>query len=70
MMNSLKNLYLTTSEWGWTIDPTGLRIALNQLYERYQKPLMVVENGLGAKDTVEDGQIHDDYRIDYLRKHI
>ena len=70
MMNSLKNPYLTTSEWGWTIDPTGLRIALNQLYERYQKPLMVVENGLGAKDTVEDGQIHDDYRIDYLRKHI
>lgn len=70
MMNSLKNPYLTTSEWGWTIDPTGLRIALNQLYERYQKPLMVVENGLGAKDTLEDGQIHDDYRIDYLRKHI
>lgn len=70
MMNSLKNPYLATSEWGWTIDPTGLRIALNQLYERYQKPLMVVENGLGAKDTVEDGQIHDDYRIDYLRKHI
>ena len=70
MMNSLKNPYLTTSEWGWTIDPTGLRIALNQLYERYQKPLMVVENGLGAKDTVEDGQIHDDYRIDYLRKYI
>ena len=69
-MNSLKNPYLATSEWGWTIDPTGLRIALNQLYERYQKPLMVVENGLGAKDTVEDGQIHDDYRIDYLRKHI
>lgn len=66
-----KNPYLESSEWGWQIDPLGLRIALNEIYDRYQIPLMVVENGFGAKDTVEaDGSIHDPYRIDYLRKHI
>ncbi len=65
------NPYLEASEWGWQIDPTGLRIFLNELYDRYQIPLMVVENGLGARDTVEeDGSIHDGYRIDYLRKHV
>ena len=65
------NPYLPTSEWGWQIDPKGLRYALNELYDRYQIPLMVVENGLGAKDTIEeDGSIRDDYRIDYLRQHI
>ncbi len=70
-MGGVKNPYLNESEWGWPIDPMGLRIALNQLWDRYQKPLMVVENGLGAKDTVEaDGSINDDYRIDYLAKHI
>ena len=53
------------------IEPLGLRIVLNNLYDRYQKPLFIVENGLGAKDTVEaDGSINDDYRIDYLRTHI
>ena len=57
--------------WGWQIDPLGLRITLNYLYDCYQKPLFIVENGLGAKDTIEeDGSILDDYRIDYLRKHI
>lgn len=67
----VKNPYLETSEWGWQIDPAGLRLALNYMYDRYQKPLMVVENGLGAQDTVEpDGSIHDNYRIDYLRSHI
>ena len=67
----ITNPYLDTSEWGWQIDPTGLRIYLNQLYDRYQKPLFIVENGLGANDTVkEDGTIDDDYRIEYLRKHI
>ena len=67
----LKNPYLSASDWGWQIDPTGLRNALNRLYDRYQMPLFVVENGLGAKDTVEeDGSINDDYRIDYLREHI
>ena len=59
------------SQWGWAIDPLGFRITLNDLYDRYQKPLFVVENGLGAKDVVEeDGSINDDYRIDYLRQHI
>ncbi|GFP74675.1 glycoside hydrolase family 1 protein [Clostridium fungisolvens] len=67
----ISNPYLETSEWGWQIDPTGLRIYLNQLYDRYQKPLFIVENGLGAVDTVnEDGTIEDDYRIDYLKQHV
>jgi len=68
---TLKNPYLKASEWGWQIDPMGLRITMNELYDRYQKPLFIVENGLGAVDTVEkDGIINDDYRIDYLRQHI
>lgn len=68
---SLKNPYLTESEWGWQIDPLGFRITINSIYDRYQKPLFVVENGLGAVDTVdENGQVNDDYRIDYLREHI
>ena len=71
VVKSVKNPYLETSDWGWQIDPLGLRITLNYLYDRYQKPLFIVENGLGAKDTIEeDGSILDDYRIDYLRKHI
>jgi 6-phospho-beta-glucosidase len=71
MLNAVKNPYLAESAWGWAIDPIGLRIALNNLYDRYQIPLFVVENGLGAEDIVEpDGSIHDDYRIDYLRRHI
>ncbi|WP_042272714.1 glycoside hydrolase family 1 protein [[Clostridium] dakarense] len=66
-----ENPYLEKSEWGWQIDPIGLRISLNNLYDRYQIPLFIVENGLGAKDELtEDGKIHDEYRIDYLRKHI
>ncbi|RPA65076.1 6-phospho-beta-glucosidase [Aerococcus agrisoli] len=65
------NPYLKRSEWGWMIDPTGLRIVMNTIWDRYQKPLMLVENGLGAKDTVtEDGKIHDDYRISYLEAHL
>ncbi len=71
MLNAVKNPFLKISEWGWTIDPVGLRIALNQLYDRYRIPLFVVENGLGAKDTVnDDGSIEDTYRIEYLREHI
>lgn len=71
LMGGIKNPYLEESDWGWAIDPTGLRIALNYLYDRYQIPLFVVENGLGAFDKVaKDGSIEDDYRIDYLRKHI
>ena len=71
LMNSLKNPYLEASDWGWQIDPIGLRIVLNEFWDRYHKPLFIVENGLGAKDVVEeDGSIHDTYRIDYLQKHI
>lgn len=66
-----KNPYLESSQWGWQIDPVGLRITLNQMYDRYGLPLFVAENGLGAKDTIaDDGGIHDPYRIDYLSKHI
>lgn len=66
-----KNPYLEESDWGWQIDPKGLRYTLNEIYARYRLPLMVVENGLGAYDKIEeDGSINDDYRIDYLRQHI
>ena len=65
------NPYLKTSEWGWQIDPLGFRYTLNELWDRYQVPLFPVENGLGAKDVVaDDGQIHDPYRIDYLKQHL
>lgn len=68
---TVRNPHLKASEWGWQIDPLGLRVTMNDLYDRYQKPLFIVENGLGAKDTVlEDGTIEDDYRIAYLREHI
>ncbi|MGL4850369.1 MAG: 6-phospho-beta-glucosidase [Clostridium sp.] len=71
IFSSAKNPYLEESEWGWPIDPLGLRITLNHIYDRYEKPLFIVENGLGAKDVInENGEIEDDYRIDYLRKHI
>lgn len=66
-----KNPYLESTDWGWQIDPLGLRIALNEIYARYEIPLMVVENGMGAYDEVEgDGSIHDPYRIAYLQSHI
>lgn len=62
--NGGRNPYLEITEWGWQIDPIGLRTALNNLYDRYQKPLFIVENGMGAIDELtEDGRIHDDYRI-------
>ncbi|MNV66449.1 6-phospho-beta-glucosidase BglA [compost metagenome] len=68
---NVPNPHVKASDWGWQIDPVGLRYSLNVLYERYQKPLFIVENGFGAFDKVEaDGQINDDYRIDYLRAHI
>ncbi len=71
MLIGYKNPYLPASQWGWQIDPTGLRVALNQLYDRYQKPIFIVENGLGSVDQVEaDGTIEDDYRISYLKAHI
>ncbi|KRM86865.1 6-phospho-beta-glucosidase [Liquorilactobacillus vini DSM 20605] len=66
-----KNPYLETSEWGWTIDPVDLRISLLELYDRYQKPLFIVENGLGAKDKLAaDYKVHDQYRINYFKKHL
>ncbi len=71
LFRSVKNPYLKFSEWGWPIDPLGLRITLNEVYDRYQKPLFIVENGLGAKDQIdENGNVEDDYRIEYLREHI
>lgn len=66
-----KNPYLPSGDWGWQIDPVGLRISLMQMYDRYEKPLFIVENGMGTMDTVnEDGTVHDSYRIEYLRQHI
>lgn len=68
---SVSNPYVKKSDWGWQIDPIGLRYALNLLYERYQKPLFIVENGFGAIDKIDDdGNINDDYRIEYLKAHI
>ncbi|GFZ30214.1 6-phospho-beta-glucosidase [Clostridium zeae] len=68
---SVVNPYLKSSDWGWQIDPLGLRITMNELYDRYKKPLFIVENGLGAEDKIEsDGTIIDNYRIDYLKEHI
>lgn len=71
LLEGAKNPYLTASEWGWQIDPKGLRYTLNELWDRYHLPMMVVENGFGAPDEVgADGSIHDDYRISYLNDHI
>ncbi len=67
---AVKNPYLDASEWGWQIDSLGLRITCNMLYDRYQKPLFIVENGLGANDAVEEDGIHDSYRIAYMKEHI
>ncbi|HHY20957.1 glycoside hydrolase family 1 protein [Enterococcus gallinarum] len=70
-----KNPYLKSSEWGWIIDPQGLRYTLNKLYDRYNKPILIAENGLGAKDELiqdETGEmtVMDDYRIDYISEHL
>ncbi len=71
MIRHIANPYLKISEWGWSIDPVGLRYTLNYLYDRYHKPIMIVENGLGANDILnEDKTIHDDYRIAYLKNHL
>ena len=67
----VKNPYLPSTDWGWQIDPIGLKVSLLELYDRYRVPLIIVENGMGAKDEVtEDKQVHDDYRISYLKQHI
>lgn len=65
-----KNPYLKESEWGWTIDPMGLRLALIELYDRYQLPIFIVENGLGAEDALVNGTVEDDYRIAYYEEHL
>ena len=66
-----KNPYLKASDWGWQIDPAGLKYTLHKLYDRYQMPLLIVENGLGANDVLEeDGTIHDPYHVEYMRAHI
>lgn len=74
ILGGLSNPYLESSEWGWQIDPVGLRLVLNDFYDRYQLPLFIVENGLGAKDILVDSSdgptVEDDYRIDYLEKHL
>ena len=70
-LGGIKNPYLKASDWGWAIDPIGLRIALNELWERYQKPVYIVENSLGTQDKLEeDKTCHDQAHIDYLRDHI
>ena len=70
IMGGVKNPYLKLSEWDWPIDPVGLRYTLNKVYDRYHVPIMITENGLGAKDKHENDQIHDPYRISYIRSHI
>lgn len=70
-LHGTPNPHLKTSAWGSIIDPKGLRYYMNEVYNRYKKPLMVLENGLGAEDTLTaEGQVHDKYRIDFLREHI
>lgn len=71
LFRSAKNPYLTFSQWGWPIDPMGLRITLNEVYDRYQKPLFLVENGLGAVDEPdESGKVCDDYRHEKISEKI
>lgn len=71
MFDSVQNPYLDKTQWGWEIDPIGFRITLRRVYEKYQLPIMVTENGLGAQDKLEaNGVINDQYRIDYLQTHI
>lgn len=65
-----ENPYLKGNAWGWTIDPLGMYNAISQYWDRYQKPIMIAENGFGYEDVFEDGTVHDDYRINYLKQHI
>lgn len=70
IIGGVPNPTLKASEWGWQIDPVGLRIILNDYWDRWQKPLFIVENGLGAKDKLINETVEDDYRIDYLNDHL
>ena len=67
---AIKNPYIPSSDWGWQIDPIGLRVTMNTMYDRYQKPLFIVENGLGAVDVLENETVNDDYRIAYMKEHL
>lgn len=69
LVTSVKNPYLTTSDWGWQVDPVGLRVGLIDLYDRYRLPLFIVESGIGSFDEFVDGTVHDDYRIEYFKEH-
>lgn len=70
-LHSVENPHVSATDWGWTIDPVGLRYVLASMYERYELPIFIVENGFGAYDKIEeDGSINDDYRIDYLKAHV
>jgi Beta-glucosidase/6-phospho-beta-glucosidase/beta-galactosidase len=70
LFQSVENPYLDKTSWGWEIDPIGFRIALRQVYEKYRLPLIITENGLGAFDKLENGQVDDQYRINYLNEHL
>lgn len=71
LVSGNKNRYLKASDWGWQIDPVGLRISLNDMYDRYQLPVFIAENGIGAHDVLEqEGSVHDPYRIEYLKAHV
>ncbi|MDR0199051.1 MAG: glycoside hydrolase family 1 protein [Streptococcaceae bacterium] len=70
LQQTVVNPFVETTDWDWTIDPEGLRIALRRIESRYRIPVMITENGLGAYDKVEDGKIHDSYRIDFLAAHV
>ncbi|MBX8937951.1 family 1 glycosylhydrolase [Enterococcus gilvus] len=70
LFGGIQNPHIEQSKWGWGIDPTGIRYVMNYLYRKYELPIIITENGLGAVDQIENGAIHDDYRIDYLKKHI
>ena len=70
LVATIKNPYLKATKCGWQIDPIGIRVSLNRFYNRYQKPIIIAENGLGNQDTLEmDKTIHDTYRIKYLQEH-
>jgi len=67
----VKNDFVKVNDWDWAVDPQGLRYALNELNDMYPYlPIMIVENGFGAYDEIVDGQVHDPYRIDYLKAHV
>jgi 6-phospho-beta-glucosidase len=70
LFKTVANEYLEKTNWDWNIDPTGLRIALRRIADRYHLPVLITENGLGEYDKVENGTINDDYRIEYIRTHI